>query len=82
LARLLEEKPVRRALASALGVDRETRVESAARRYKERLRAWSESPMLDLAAELWKRRLRARSEASWIQHATERYRRAMRRVLL
>jgi len=78
---LLEEKPVRRALAEVLGLSGETRVELAARRYKKVLSAWSESPLVDLAAGLWASRLKARSEAPWVQLATARYARAMRRVL-
>jgi len=82
MARLLEEKPLRKALAEVLGMKDKMRVEVAAKRYKESLSRWSASPSLELAADLWKKRLKSRSEAPWIQFATEKYRRAMERFLL
>ena len=81
MPKLLEGKPVRRALADILGLGSETRAESLAKRYKEVMTSWSESPMVDLAGRLWAKRLKTRSEAPWVQHATEAYRKAMRRIL-
>jgi len=64
MARLLEEKPLRKALAEVLGMKDKMRVEVAAKRYKESLSRWSASPSLELAADLWKKRLKSRSERS------------------
>jgi len=80
--RILEEKPVRRALAKLLGIaGSETRVEKLAKRYKEQMTAWSKSTLVEQAAESYVKRLKARSEAPWIQWWAKKYSNAMRRIL-
>lgn len=79
--RLIEEKPLRRALASLLGLSGKTRVEILAERYKDSLTAWSESPLVEEAAGAWADKLRSRSRALWVQWATKRYAEAMKRIL-
>jgi len=78
MARILDEKPLRRALSDVLAPNGETRVEAWAHRYKEALRSWSESTGVELAAIRWKERLKSRSEAPWIQRAAARYEEALR----
>ena len=79
--RLIEQKPLRTALAGLLGLSGKTRAENLAERYKESLTAFSESSLVEKAAGAYVAKLKSRSKAPWVQWATGRYSEAMKRVL-